>query len=211
LHTVSLAPSIKALMGAPRIFRPQTSHRNRFSPSCFYYLVVFIVVESKRVEQGRTFVEDELRQIRSVADFQFGKGVGVKLFPKNVEILYSKATGRIRYINLNGERLATLRPTDGLLSLSIHAAKRIVENGSPVQCLVTVQSDVKQFVAEGSDVFAAHVVKVDKSVHPRDEVIVVDEDRKVLAVGRALLSSSEMKAFKTGVAVKVRHGCAKGS
>jgi len=40
---------------------------------------------------------------------------------------------------------------------------------------------------------------------------VVDEDNRVLAVGRALLSSMEMKAFKTGVAVKVRHGCTKES
>jgi len=60
-------------------------------------------------------------------------------------------------------------------------------------------------------VFAAHVAKADDSIHAKDEVIVVDENGKVLAVGRALLSGSEMKAFKTGVAVKVRHGCAKES
>jgi uncharacterized protein with predicted RNA binding PUA domain len=154
-------------------------------------------------------VEDALKRIRSIADYQFGKGIGGKLFPENVEILYSKATGRIRYVNLNGERLATLRPTDGLLSLSIAAAKCIVENTGSVQCLVTVQNDVSQFVADGSDVFAAHVVKADTAIHAKDEVIVVDEAGKVLAVGRAMLSSSEMMAFKTGVAVKVRHGCAR--
>jgi len=151
-------------------------------------------------------VEDALKRIRSIADYQFGKGTGVKLFPENVEVLYSKATGRIRYVNLNGERLATLRPTDGLLSLSVTAAQRIVENAVPAQCFVTVQNDVTQFVADGSDVFAAHVVKADTAIHAKDEVIVVDETGKVLAVGRAMLSSSEMKAFKTGVAVKVRHG-----
>jgi uncharacterized protein with predicted RNA binding PUA domain len=151
-------------------------------------------------------VEDAVKRIRSIADYQFGKGVGVKLFPENVEILYSKATGRIRYINLNGERLATLRPTDGLLSLSIIAAKRIVEKAAHAQCFVTVQNDVSQFVADGSDVFAAHVIKADDAIHAKDEVIVVDEAGKVLAIGRAMLSSSEMKAFKTGVAVKVRHG-----
>lgn len=154
-------------------------------------------------------MEDAVNRIRSTADYQFGKDVGAKLFPENVEILYSKATGRIRYVNLNGERLATLRPTDGLLSLSITAAKRIVENKVPARCLVTVQNDIAQFVADGSDVFAAHVVKADDAVHAKDEVIVVDETGKVLAVGRAALSSAEMKAFKTGVAVKVRHGSKK--
>ena len=154
-------------------------------------------------------MEDALNRIRSTADYQFGEGVGAKLFPENVEILYSKATGRIRYVNLNGERLATLRPTDGLLSLSITAAKRIFENKVPARCIVTVQNDVAQFIADGGDTFAAHVTKADEAIHAKDEVIVVDEADKVLAVGRAVLSSTEMKAFKTGVAVKVRHGSKK--
>jgi len=156
-------------------------------------------------------VESALRRIRSIADYQFGKGVGFKLFPENVKILHSKTTGRIRYVNLNGKRLATLRPTDGLLSLSITAAQRIVENADSARCLVTVQNDVSRFVADGGDVFAAHVIKADDAIHAKDEVIVVDEVGKILAVGRAVLSSSEMKAFKTGVAVKVRHGCARES
>lgn len=151
-------------------------------------------------------LEDSLRRIRSVADYQFGKGVGVNLFPKKVEILFSKRTGRIRYVYLGGERLATLRPTDGFLSLSIAGAKRIVENVDSVECLVRVQEDVAQFIARGGDVFAKHVVEAGKAVRPKDEVIVVDGNGEVLAVGRAVLSGEEMKSFKHGVAVKVRHG-----
>jgi len=156
-------------------------------------------------------VENALSRIRSIADYQFGKGVGVRLFPENVDIFYSKTTGRIRYVHFNGKRLATLRPTDGLLSLSIAAARLVAENRGFARCFVTVQKDVSEFVADGRDVFAAHVVKADEEIRAKDEVIVVDEDNHVLAVGRALLSSSEMKAFKTGVAVKVRHGCVKES
>ncbi len=156
-------------------------------------------------------MENSLRRIRSVADYQFGKGVGVRLFPENVDIVHSKATGRIRYVSLNGKRLATLRPTDGLLSLSITAAIFIVKNVAFARCFVMVRKEVSEFVADGGDVFAAHVVKADEAIRAKDEVIVVDEDNRVLAVGRALLSSMEMKAFKTGVAVKVRHGCAKES
>jgi predicted RNA-binding protein (TIGR00451 family) len=141
-----------------------------------------------------------------VADYQFGKGVGAKLFPRNVKISYSKRTGRIRYVHLDGKRLATLRPTDGLFSLSIEGAKRIVENSRSAKCFVTVQNDVSQFIVEGGDVFAVHVVKADDEVRPKDETIVLDEDGKVLAVGRAALSGEEIKSFKRGVAVKVRRG-----
>ena len=152
-------------------------------------------------------MKDALRRVRSVADYQFGKGVGAKLFPENVEIAYSKRTGRIRYVYLNGERLVTLRPTDGLFSLSINAAKRIAENAGSAKCFVTVQNNVSKFIVEGGDVFAAHVVKADDGIRSKDEVIVVDEDGKVLAIGRAVLSGEEMRVFKIGVAVKVRRGC----
>ncbi|MBS7615932.1 pseudouridine synthase [Candidatus Bathyarchaeota archaeon] len=152
-------------------------------------------------------MEDAFRRIRSVADYQFGKGVGEKLFPENVKIAYSKRTGRIRYVYLDKKRLATLRPTDGFFSLSIEGAKRIVENHAQARCLVVIKNDVAKFVADGGDVFAVHVVRADSEIRPRDEVIVVNENGGVLAVGRAVLSGEEMTAFKSGVAVKVRHGC----
>jgi conserved protein with predicted RNA binding PUA domain len=150
--------------------------------------------------------KEALQRIRSVADYQFGRGIGERLFPDEVEIQFSRATGRIRYINLNGVRLATYRPTDGYLSLSIAAAQRLVASSTSLGFLVTVRSDVAGFIAEGGDVFAAHIVSVEESVHAKDEVIVVDGARRVLGVGRALLSGFEMRAFRTGVAVKVRHG-----
>ena len=152
-------------------------------------------------------MEDAIRRVRSVADYQFGRGVGERLFPENIKIAYSKRTGRIRYIYLNGKRLATLRPMDGLFSLSIEGAKRIVGNDALAKCLVTVKTEVSRFIAEGGDVFAVHVIEANREIRPKDEVIVVDRKGKVLAVGRAVLSGDEMKAFKSGVAVKVRRGC----
>lgn len=152
-------------------------------------------------------MEDALRRIRSVADYQFGKGVGTALFSQNVKIVLSRRTGRIRYVYLEGKRLGTMRPTDGFFSLSIEGAERIVHNRKHAKCFVVVQSDVVKFIAEGGDVFAAHVVRADDEVRAKDEVIVLDAENKVLAVGRAVLSGEEMKAFKRGVAVKVRRGC----
>ncbi len=151
-------------------------------------------------------MDNTLGKLRAIADYQFGKGVGAKLFSEDIQVQYSPRTGRIRFINLNGERLATLRPTDGLLSLSIKAAKLMSENTSFAKCFVTIQNEVSKFIAKGGDVFAVHVVKVDPDIRAKDEVIVKDESGNVLAVGRTQLSSAEIVAFKTGVAVKVRHG-----
>lgn len=149
-------------------------------------------------------MEDVLTRIRSVADYQFGRGVGRVLFPEGVNVAFSRRTGRIRYVFLNGERLVTMRPTDGLFSLSVAGAKRVA---GAAKCCVEVRDDVSKFIAEGGDVFAVHVVGADDEIRARDEVVVVEGGGKVLAVGRAVLSGEEMKAFKRGVAVKVRRGC----
>jgi uncharacterized protein with predicted RNA binding PUA domain len=156
-------------------------------------------------------LEEALRRIRSVADYQFGKGVGMTLFPENVKIAFSRRTGRIRYVYLDGKRLGTMRPTDGFFSLSIEGARRIVSGGQLAICLVSVRSIVAKFIAEGGDVFAANIVRADDEIRAKDEVIVLSEEGDILAVGRAVLSGEEMKAFKRGVAVKVRRGAAKES
>jgi conserved protein with predicted RNA binding PUA domain len=151
-------------------------------------------------------MENAKDRVRSIADYQFGRGVGTKLFPEEITIQLSPRTGRIRYINLDGERLATLRPTDGLLSLSIKAAETMAKDIPEAKCFVTVKNEVASYIAKGGDVFAVHVIKVDDEVGAKDEVIAIDEDHQVLAVGRTLLSSGEIRAFKTGAAVKTRHG-----
>ena len=151
-------------------------------------------------------MDNSLALIKAVADYQFGRGVGERLFPDKVKIEYSPRTGRIRFVNLDGERLATLRPTDGMLSLSVKAAQFMGMNLPDTQCYVTIKNDVSEFVAKGGDAFAVHVLKADDPIRAKDEVIVLDGNKNVLAVGRSLLSSAEMTSFKTGVAVKVRHG-----
>ena len=147
-----------------------------------------------------------LLRIRKTADYQFGKNVGEVLFPDEVEIRFSRQTGRIRHIFLDGKLLATLRPTDGMFSLTVYGARRIVANVKSFRQWVKVSSDVASFVEMGKSVFAKHVIDADDEIRPKEEVIVLDEKGKVLAVGRAVLTGREMKAFKHGVAVRVRRG-----
>lgn len=149
-----------------------------------------------------------LRKIRSIADYQLGKGVGEALFPNNVKVIFSRRTGKIRHVYLRRELLATLRPTDGMFSLTVAAAKRIMKGVKYPKLWVKVQKEAAPFIAKGKSVFAKHVVDADPEIRPQEEVIVIDESSKVLAVGRAVLTGKEMKAFKRGVAVRVRRGAA---
>lgn len=151
-------------------------------------------------------MEGELRRIRGIADYQFGPGCGMALFPDDATITHSRNTGRIRHIHLDGALLATLRPMDGLFTLTIAGAKRLVSKVVDQGCTVTVMGEVAEFVAEGRNVFAKHVIDAGEEVRPGDEVAVLDPTPSVLAVGRALLNREEMLAFDVGVAVRVRRG-----
>ncbi len=150
-------------------------------------------------------LDNPLQKIRYIADYQFWRRVGQVLFPDNVEIIFSRRTGRVRHIYLDGELLATLRPTDGLFSLTVAGGQRIMQV-KPCQLWVRVQDEVADFIAKGKSVFAKHVVDCDEEIRPEEEVVVINSQNEVLAVGRAVLTGEEMQAFRHGVAVRVRRG-----
>ncbi len=146
-----------------------------------------------------------LRRVRTIADYQFGKGAGEFLFPDNVEFLMS-ATGKVRQVMLDNNRLATIRAHDGLLTLGKAGAKRLHDFVRYPGRRVVVNSDAAPFVAKGKTAFAKHVISVDPEIRAGEEVLVVDEDDRLLAAGKAVLSAPEMLVFKKGIAVDVRWG-----
>lgn len=152
-----------------------------------------------------------LQKIRSIADYQFGKNVGSKFFPEDSEIIFSRNTGKIRYVSLRNELLATLRPTTGLFILTVFGAKHMMSKIESPRLWVRIEDEAEPFVARGRSVFAKHVKEVDERIRPNEEVIVINNRNEILAVGRALLSGIEMKAFGRGVAVSVRHGISEKS
>jgi predicted RNA-binding protein (TIGR00451 family) len=168
------------------------------------YLYTLLTYRCKLLKDKPT----TLAKIRSIADYQLGKGAGSALFPDKINVTFSRRTGRIRHIYLESELLATLRPTDGMFSLTIAGAKRLLKGVNPPRLWVKVSTDAAPFVAEGKSVFAKHVISADKEIRPQEEVTVLDEQDKVLAVGKAVLTGKEMTAFKRGIAVRVRKGTA---
>ncbi len=147
-----------------------------------------------------------LRRVRAVADYQFGEGVGELLFPDHVELRFSPKTGRVRHIYLEGVLLATLRPSDGLLALSIEGGKRLLSILSPPKYRVVIHDRFQRYPAEGKNVLAKFVKEADHDIRPGEEVLVVNSADELLAVGRSVLNGEEMLRFKEGVAVKVRRG-----
>lgn len=150
-----------------------------------------------------------LKRVRTIADYQFGRGAGEALFPDNVEFQFS-TTRRIRQVLLDNNRLATVRARDGMLTLSIMGARKLHGFIKYPGRRVVVNSDAAPFVAKGKNAFARHVVAVDPDVRAGEEVLVVDENDRLLATGKTILCAIEMTAFKKGMAVNVRNGIEAG-
>ena len=146
-----------------------------------------------------------LRRVQTIADYQFGAGAGVALFPEGCEFGLSR-TKRIRYILFGGERLATVRAGDGRLTLSYAGALRLKAALKAPIFRVVIDESVVEFVERGKNAMAKHVVAADPGIRAGDEVLVVTPADDLAATGSASLSGEEMLAFNYGVAVNVRKG-----
>ncbi|MDF0591028.1 PUA domain-containing protein [Candidatus Methanocrinis natronophilus] len=146
-----------------------------------------------------------LKRARMIADLQFGRGCGRALFGEDTTFMLSN-TGRLRHLYRDGERTATVRARDGLLTLSSLGAELLYDFLPSPKQRVVVQNDVAPYVARGGTAFAKHVVSVDPDIRAGEEVLVVDEDGRLIATGRAVLSPEEMMELRRGPAVIVRSG-----
>ena len=149
----------------------------------------------------------ERRTLRTIADYQFRAGAGVALFPdgERYEVDRSKSDRPRQVATTDGERLVSFG-TDGRFTLGLEGGRRLLDALDAPACRVVVGDESEPFVREGKNVFAKFVSAADPAIRPGDEVVVVHEDGRALAVGRAELDATAIADFEAGMAVKDREG-----
>ena len=135
---------------------------------------------------------------RMIADFQFGSGVGNILLPQSMRIKVEGNYPRVQRFFINNEQVASLVPEDGLLALTILGGEKLVEKG-----FYFVEFDGNKI--EGGTLYSVAVSDADEQIRPQDEVFIIDKDRNILAVGKAVLNGKQMVIAKNGPAVRIRH------
>lgn len=149
---------------------------------------------------------NDIQKIRSIANYQFGRGAGLALFDNDVILVKSPSTGRIRSIyDKSGNLIASLRSYDGLLALALEGGRRLLKFFTFPKLRVVINDVAKKYVLNGKDVLSRFIINADAYIRPGQEVIVVDKFDGLLAVGKSVLAGYEMMHFKSGIAVKVRH------
>lgn len=135
--------------------------------------------------------EKVLKELRSIAIYQFGKD-GEKFIDDDV---VSKGRYHRRVFSKN-KQIALLNKDIGLYSLTLDGGEKLFDLGLKI---VEIDFDLKT-----NTIFTPGVSKADSNIIPMDEVVVVNNG-EVVAVGKAILSGTEMETLTNGIAIKVRH------
>ena len=146
-------------------------------------------------------VMDPLLKLKHNIDALFGTGVS-RHIPKDIEITFSRKNGRIRTVSNKGKLLCTLR-IDGGLAISPYFAQLLLKSKKFKENCIEINQDAAPFVEEGKSVFCKHVVWCGKNIRIASDTPVLFND-KVIAVGKAVLSSKMISDFDRGVAIKIR-------
>ena len=140
-------------------------------------------------------------KLQQSLDALFGPGSS-KYLPKDIDVILSRKTGRIRTVSHKGNILCTLR-INGSLAISIDFAQTLLQSKTFRENCIEINKDAAPFVMEGRSVFCKHVVWSGKNVRVAADTPILFEN-KIIAVGKAILSSEMISDFNRGVAIKVR-------
>ena len=140
-------------------------------------------------------------KLQQSLDALFGSGSS-KYLPKDIDVILSRKTGRIRTVSHKGKLLCTLR-INGSLAISIDFAQILLQSKTFRENCIEINKDAAPFVMEGRSVFSKHVVWCGKNVRVAADTPILFENN-VIAVGKAILSSEMISDFNRGVAIKVR-------
>jgi archaeosine-15-forming tRNA-guanine transglycosylase len=150
-----------------------------------------------------------LRKIRAISDYQFGPAITDVLFDNNTEsihIIFSKNTGKMKHIYEKDKILLNFRPKIGLFTLTFHSASKIISELPIPKVRAVVLNEISEFIRKGRNVFCKHILEIDINLRPLDEVIVVNQEDEILAIGRLSMPIPYIKTFSTGIAINVRKG-----
>jgi uncharacterized protein with predicted RNA binding PUA domain len=148
---------------------------------------------------------DERRRLSIILDYVFGNGVSKALPKEGLKLVYSRKSGRVKFIFYRDELFATMKPS-GDVALTVYGATLLLRGKAFLKNCVVVQDDAAKFVSQGKSAFCRFVKSAGVNVLPRSEVAVLDSKGRVVGVGRAIMAGRFMREFSHGVAVKTRQG-----
>ena len=142
----------------------------------------------------KTLSKKEIKQINEKIEkynFKFDKKEIVECI-EDEKFKFIKNNDHILFFYLNEKIIPSLRLILEQENLSIKK--------------ITVDMGAIKFVVNGADIMRPGIVNIEEDISENDIVIIIDENnKKPLAIGKSLLNSKDMKEKKKGKVVKNLH------
>ncbi|MFQ6106576.1 MAG: phosphoadenosine phosphosulfate reductase family protein [Thermoplasmata archaeon] len=155
----------------------------------------------------RPAFDSDVRLIRETIEAQFGRGAGKSLIPDDKIVLLNGVPhlDRMDEIILDGQVLGALQynPGSGYKFIPrMEAARRLAPTLG--KSWIVVDKGAVNPVSSGASVMVSGILDLDDGIEAGDEIIVVTEERKVIATGFARMGGPEMRTKRRGAATKTR-------
>jgi len=167
------------------------------------YPFISLISRNELIKAYRDLNLSDFEIFGRMLEYQFGSNASEVIKPGRIRIKRSKS-GRIRYVYENNEIVASVRASDHFIIPKMRLAERLRRRFSFPLLRVVVDDDAVPFIREGKSVFAKFVIDIDKNLRARDEVLVVDGNDNLIAIGTLMLSPREVIDFDYGIAVRTR-------
>ena len=127
-------------------------------------------------------------------------------FLNDLFFTFSKRTGRVKSFGSKDRLYGTFR-SDGGIALTISGAEILIPIKNFCQNLTIPESEAIPFIEDSKSLFCKHVFWMGQNIRVGSEVVIVDKNVQILAVGKSCIDSLYLKStIARGVAVKVREG-----
>ena len=146
-------------------------------------------------DQEPKIYRSDMELIQTIADYQYGSGIGQEMFKENCRI--RSKPNQPQFIMQDKKQIGVIQPTTGKLSLTLETGKTLAEKEK-----YFVLFDDEEL--EGSTLFAVGVVDADPQIRPTDSVVILNKKRELVGVGNAIISGKDMKETRRGPAVKIK-------
>ncbi len=156
--------------------------------------------------EGWKIQEWNVNRVKTILDYQFGKGIGKIFTDGETELIISRKTKRLRNLLLDGQHVASLSHRRGMFILQKRGAELLHKNSSNLAHRVVVNSETAEFNRKGKSVFCKFIEDIDPELKCLDECIVVTPKDELLAFGKLMIGTKEIKLGQQGMAVRVRSG-----
>ena len=156
--------------------------------------------------EGWKMQEWNIDRVKTILDYQFGKGIGKIFTDGETELVISRKTKRLRNLLLDGQHVASLSHRRGMFILQKRGAELLHENSSNSMYRVIVNSETAEFNRKGKSVFCKFIEDIDTELKCLDECIVVNPKDELLGFGKLMIGPKEIELGQQGMAVRVRSG-----